>query len=621
MTYLQLGRVKLLLFIILGLGISTSYAQLPGSGDLSSENQRETSRLERYYEVQLKQALSNYYNEASFLIDAKVQLAEVKVPKGYKRSTEKEEPLKLNKLPGLPILPEGFSRTVEDDTVKPDEYSTALKIRQKAIRVVVDTSYSYDDISFVEELVLSEANLDETRGDVVNVDQKAFPRSKNELVAEKKPQKQSPQQAKADTAKQDTAKTEDKTDEAGFFRLDNPEFLRYIIYGLAAFILLLAIALFLSGRKSKKEEQELQRKGADGKAFDELKAEIQSLKEGESEEEDEDIPEITPERRALFEKDRSYITNQYISQPQKVANLLEKWIDGDDDGVLKAAKAIKGGNAKLLTTLRPVLTRESFDALQYCLEDMNPMPQHEQMKEARQFRKELQEVSQDEQKKDADHDMFNFINQLSDDQILHLFKDESDDMIAIALAQLDGDRSANILQILDEDRRTSILVKMGNIGDLSIDAYKEVANHFSEKALKIINMKYVAADGVQSILQLIDTLPVNQQEKYVQSIAESDLELAKKVRKFFVGFSDIPSVEDHILEESLNELETETLILALIGADQDVYEQVMNFRPKREKMLIKSEIETRSNVDKSDIDGARKELLQKIRNKTKELNS
>lgn len=617
MNSLQLGRAKLLLFIILFVGFGTSYGQLPGSSNVSSENQRETTRLERTYEVQLKESLSNYYNEDSFIIDAKVQLEEVMVPKEYKRSREKEEPVQLNQLPGLPILPEGFTKTVDDDTVKPEKYSNALKIRQKVVRIIADTSYTADDIAFIEELVRSEANLDLTRGDRVTVDQRAFPRSKNELTAKQK--KTSPPAPRSDTARQDTSQS-NKADEAGFFRLNNPEFLRYVIYGLIAFVLLLAIALFLSGRDSTEEEERRIREGSNKQAFDEIKEEIQSLKENGEQEESKN-PEITPERKALFEKDRSYITNQYISRPQKVANLLEKWIRSEDDGVLKAAKAIKGGNPKLLTTLRPVLKRENFDSLQYCLEDMNPMPQHEQMKQARQFRKALQEVSQEEEQRDADHDMFNFINQLSDDQILHLFKDESDDMIAIALAQLEGDRSASILQLLDEERRTSILVKMGNINDLSIDAYKEVANHFSEKALKIINMKYVAADGVQSILQLIDTLPVSQQEKYVQSIAESDLELAKKVRKYFVGFSDIPTVEDHVLEESLNELETETLILALVGADQEIFDKIMDFRPRREQLLIKSEIETRTDTDKSEIDEARKALLQKIRNKTKELNS
>jgi len=609
-TLKYVGALVLSLLFV-GVSISLSYAQVPGTSGSSAENQQETARLERQYEVQLKRALSNYYNKDSFLIDADIELQEVKVPKEFQRSTKRQEPVGLDQLPGLPVLPPDFTRTVDEDTVKPNQYATALQIRQKTIRVVADTSYSFDDSSFVEELVRSEANLDEARGDIVTVDQRAFPRSKNDLVAEKKPNQQ---KQPVDTVRQDT--TNKQAEEAGFFRLDNPDLLRYIIYGLIAFVLILAIALFLSARNKRKEEEIQTTQDANNQqALDELKAEIKSLKEDPDEEDEE--PEITPERKALFEKDRAYITNQYISNPEKVANLLERWITSDpEEGVLKAAKAIKGGNEKLLTTLRPVLNREHFDTLQYSLEDMNPMTPLEQMEQARKFRQKLQEISGSEEEVDDESDMFDFMGQLSDDQLLHLLKDETDRMVAIALAQLKGDRSADILERLDEKRRTSILVKMGNIDDLSIDAYKEVANHFSEKALRIINMRRVAADGVQSILELIDTLPVGQQEKYVESIEKSDLKLAQKVRKYFVGFSDIPEVEDHVLEEVLNEFETETLITALIDADDDIYEKIMAYRPKREQQLIKSEIETRTDVEKSEIDNARKKLLREIRNKT-----
>jgi hypothetical protein len=345
--------------------VGTTFGQLPGtSGNISAQNQQETARLERQYEVQIKNALSDYYNEHSFLIDANIELEEVLVPNEYNRSREREEPVGVDQLPGLPILPQGFSRTVDEDTVKPERYSSALQIRQMSMRVVVDTSYSFDDIQFVEELVTSEANLDETRGDNVTVDQRAFPRGQNTLAAEEGTSQNNTQ---PDTSREDTLREDDQseTEEAAFFRWDNPELLRYIIYGLLGFIILLSIALFLAGRNKKEEESDVDRRqtGTDRQAFDELKQEIKNLKEDESEEEER---EITPERKALFEKDRSYITNQYISHPQKVANLLEEWITSDpDEGVLKAAKAVKGGNEKLLSTLRPVLKRKHVDYLQY----------------------------------------------------------------------------------------------------------------------------------------------------------------------------------------------------------------------------------------------------------------
>ena len=43
-------------------------------------------------------------------------------------------------------------------------------------------------------------------------------------------------------------------------------------------------------------------------------------------------------------------------------------------------------------------------------------------------------------------------------------------------------------------------------------------------------MKYVAADGVDTILSTIETMPLSEQDAYVASIAEQDLELAKKLK-------------------------------------------------------------------------------------------
>ena len=83
---------------------------------------------------------------------------------------------------------------------------------------------------------------------------------------------------------------------------------------------------------------------------------------------------------------------------------------------------------------------------------------------------------------------------------------------------------------MDDDKRISVLLKMGKINNIPISVYKKVASHFSNKALEISDMKYVAADGVETILNTIETMPLSEQDAYVASIAEQDLELAKKLK-------------------------------------------------------------------------------------------
>ena len=130
-------------------------------------------------------------------------------------------------------------------------------------------------------------------------------------------------------------------------------------------------------------------------------------------------------------------------------------------------------------------------------------------------------------------------------------------------------------------------------------------------------MKYVAADGVETILTTIETLPLSEQDDYVRSIAEQDLSLAKKIRKFFIGFDDLPKVKDEFVQSALEEIPTETIILALRTAPAAVREKVLKVRPKREQQLILSEIDNPTEAPAKDIEDAQKVMLYAVRRKMK----
>ena len=158
---------------------------------------------------------------------------------------------------------------------------------------------------------------------------------------------------------------------------------------------------------------------------------------------------------------------------------------------------------------------------------------------------------------------------------------------------------------------------MGKINSIPISVYKKVASHFSTKALAISDMKYVAADGVETILNTIETMPLSDQDAYVASIAEQDLELAKKIKKYFIGFDDLPKVKIELIKSALDEIPSETLILALRTAPAAVREKVLKSRTKRDQQLILSEIEMPSEATNSEVEDAQKTILYAVRRKMK----
>ena len=80
-------------------------------------------------------------------------------------------------------------------------------------------------------------------------------------------------------------------------------------------------------------------------------------------------------------------------------------------------------------------------------------------------------------------------------------------------------------------------------------------------------------------------------------------------------FEEIFEQEDIFLQRALEEVESVTIARALINADETIVEKLVNLRPKREQLLIKSEIDYNKDLALEEIEKARKIILDKLKGK------
>lgn len=601
------GKSKkwLLTFAIAVYGVALYAQSLPGQS-VSPDIQEEASKYEQYYEVVLDNALSDYYKTGTYIVDVKVTLEKVLVPRGYE-VVEGEEAVRIENLPGLPFVPPNLRSSTQPkrDSLKASGFDSSFRLTRLNVKVLVDTSYSDEDVDFVQEAATLIANADRFRGDVVSVEKKVFPRSTRGINQDEEKKPETPQVERIQSA--NNLPNESVAAQNEFLGIDwnNPQHLMYVIAGLG--VLFLIVLLYALLKKPKREEPY----PSPYASIEGLLA--QNAAQSEKKEKGPDTKTL-----ALFEEDKTYLTNSCISNPKVVADLVNQWIASDEEqGVIRAVRSFTSVDEKLLNVIEPHLSIETFETIRFGISNTESIPLDEKIEEARAFRRSIQQIKTSKGTPDSGSNLFDFLYQLTDQQLLHLMKEESDEMIAILLAQVAGERAGTVLQKLEEQKRISILLKMGKINNIPISVYKKVAAHFSNKALSVSDMKYVAADGIDTILTTIETLPLSEQDNYVRSIAEQDLGLAKKIRKFFIGFDDLPKVKDTFVQSALEEITTETIILALKNAPATVREKVLKVRPKREQQLILSEIDNPSEASAKDIEDAQKAVLYAVRRKMK----
>jgi hypothetical protein len=570
----------------------------------SKENYTEAKKLERL----VYNTILPYLKGTNFLVDVKI-----KSPQFVMDSVVPvlDTTMSVDYLPGVM---DGSNVVTNDEGVyAPFNIGSG---KQKTVLVVMDTCYDSNALGFIDQLIRNSIPLDAANGDRLIVQSQVFPPAPNayqdfqkaganvaalsqmppQMMPQQQPQQQPPQAFPQNSKTEPTAAADKGLSLSDFL----PYLAILLIIMVFAFVLLY---LLLKPKKNTKAEEALQI----------LNNKVEQLETAQKNPAVNNQEENLEQYARLAEM-RSYVTKEFISNKAKVADLFNNWVEEDErKGLQKIVNILKATNPKLLPFLNSHLSKDNYNYVEISLDDTPTIVPEEQLKQIEEFKKEINTLPS--APKTKERDIFHFLNQLNEQQIMFLIKEESEELAAIVLAQLPPKRSMGIIRNFDSTKQSIILQKMSSINDLSVAVYKEIASYFSAKAMAMNDMKYVSLDGLKTITGLLDTLPTGEQKKYIDELAGYDLDLARKIKERFITFEEIFEQEDIFLQRALEEVESVTIARALINADETIVEKLVNLRPKREQLLIKSEIDYNKDLALEEIEKARKIILDKLKGK------
>jgi flagellar motor switch protein FliG len=558
------------------------------------------------FEIVIRQELSKFFSPSTFLVDINMLKGNVEVIKPVTTPKKKKS---IQRLPGMPVLPKGY-QDADIDTTKNYTYSIE-EVEYLYVSIIVDSTYANTDIDFINSLVRSIIPIDETKGDVVKIKRSVFPKSKEDLFlggsgANSRPIPQLPNYLPE--VKPEKVAEEPNVNEPEKAETDNTLLYVFVVLLILCFLIIVFVT-YLLYRKSK-----------DGDKKADKTEDPKMLPNGNGQELNVIYPNNNSENSSSnyqtediinYEFNRQHVITSVISNPKEVAGMIEAWMmTNPEEGRVRAANALTAVNPKLLNFLRPFLTENVYTELNQAVSNPQLKSHNDKYQEARDFSKELLSLNAEP---DRNEDLFEFLNQITDSQIIHMLKEEDDNLSAILLAQLESKRTKNVLGMIEINRRSSILMKMSKIDFISSSIYREVATYFSKKAIDVKGMKNVAFDGLQSILDILDQMSDEDQDQLISSIASQDLDLANNIKQQFVGFKNVVYLTDLQLEMAIRDIDTDTIVTALAGLSSHVQTKVISQRAPREQALIKSELDSGNAVSPEDRDRARKIIIDSIR--------
>src|ERR1700760_464046 len=180
---------------------------------------------------------------------------------------------------------------------------------------------------------------------------------------------------------------------------------------------------------------------------------------------------------------------------------------------------------------------------------------------------------------------------------------------AIVLAHLEPEQSAAIMPLLSEDLRTEVLMRIASLNEVPQSALTELDQLVERQANAAPPAALRRVGGPRSAANILNAMEREKLTEEMGKIEKSDGEMHQKIKDLLFVFDNLLDVDDRGIQALLREVGSDSLAVALRGAEPGAQEKVLKNMAKRAAEILKDDMEARGPVKLTDVEAAQKEII------------
>jgi len=194
--------------------------------------------------------------------------------------------------------------------------------------------------------------------------------------------------------------------------------------------------------------------------------------------------------------------------------------------------------------------------------------------------------------------------------IADFLRQEHPQIVSIVLSYLESDQAAEVLALMPENTRADLVMRIASLDGIQPNALAEL-DDILERQFEGASAQYRSSTvgGQKTAANILNVLDAAIGADVMESLKNVDEDLGNQIEELMFVFENLIDVDDRGVQSILREVSSETLILALKGADEDLKEKILKNMSKRAAEMLQDDLEARGPVKLSDVEGAQKEIL------------
>ncbi|WP_295399186.1 flagellar motor switch protein FliG [uncultured Thiocystis sp.] len=193
--------------------------------------------------------------------------------------------------------------------------------------------------------------------------------------------------------------------------------------------------------------------------------------------------------------------------------------------------------------------------------------------------------------------------------IAEMIRNEHPQIVAIVLSHLDPDQSAETLSYLPERVQSDLILRIATLDGVQPAALQELDEILERQLSGKNTAKSSMIGGVKTAASILNFMESSKESVVMEGVTQVDEDLATRIQELMFVFASLIDVDDRGIQTLLREISTESLVLALKGAEDDLRDKIFKNMSKRAAEMLRDDLETKGPVRVSDVEGAQKEIL------------
>ncbi len=196
--------------------------------------------------------------------------------------------------------------------------------------------------------------------------------------------------------------------------------------------------------------------------------------------------------------------------------------------------------------------------------------------------------------------------------VAELIANEHPQIIAAILVHLEPDMAANILSLLTERTRSDAILRIATLDGVQPTALREL-NDVLTKLLtgNAVNKKRIKG-GVKTAAKILNFMGSVQEGLVIEIVRSHDADLAQNILDQMFVFENLLEVEDRSIQLILREIQSESLIVALKGASEELREKIFKNMSQRAGDALREDLSGKGPVKVSEVEAEQKEILRTV---------